>query len=112
MFAILETYFDLLTRQGPGRGYYPEPSKGILIVHLDNLEAGKLFGARHGFKVCTGARYMGGYIGDDNSKCDWLRDRTRTWEKNISTIRKTAGKYPQESYAAVVRAIQSKWIFL
>ena len=27
-------------------------------------------------------------------------------------IRKTAGKYPQESYAAVARAIQSEWIFL
>ena len=27
-------------------------------------------------------------------------------------IRKMAGKYPQESYAAVVRAIQLGWIFL
>ena len=31
---------------------------------------------------------------------------------NIRTIIKTAGKYPQESYIAVVRAIQSEWIFL
>ena len=27
-------------------------------------------------------------------------------------IRKTVGKHPQDSYAAVVRAIQSEWIFL
>ena len=27
-------------------------------------------------------------------------------------ISETAGKYPQESYAAVVRDIQSEWIFL
>ena len=27
-------------------------------------------------------------------------------------IRETAGKYPQESYAVVVYAIQSEWIFL
>ena len=27
-------------------------------------------------------------------------------------ISKTAGKYPQESYTAVVREIQSEWIFL
>ena len=32
-FAIIETYFNLLTRQGLGRGYYTEPSKSILIVH-------------------------------------------------------------------------------
>ena len=66
----------------------------------------------HGFRVCTGARYFGGYIGDNNSKHDWLRERTLTWEKNINTISKTAGKYPLESYAAVVRVIQSEWIFL
>ena len=34
------------------------------------------------------------------------------WEKNINTISETAGKYPQESYATMVRAIQSEWIFL
>ena len=34
------------------------------------------------------------------------------WEKNINTISKTAGKFPQESYAAVVHEIQSEWIFL
>ena len=28
------------------------------------------------------------------------------------TISETVGKYPQESYAAVVRTIQSEWIFL
>ena len=35
-----------------------------------------------------------------------------TWEKNIVTIRKTAGKHPQESYSTVERAIQSELIFL
>ena len=69
-FARLETYFDSLTRQGPGRGYYPEPSKSVIIVRPENLEAGKCFGARHGFQVCTGARYLGGYIREDESKCD------------------------------------------
>ena len=34
------------------------------------------------------------------------------WEKNICMIRETAGKYPQENYAMVVRAIQSEYIFL
>ena len=66
-----------------------------------------MFGSRHGFKVCTGARYLGGYIRDDKSKIDWLIERPLTWEKNISTIRETAGNYPQESYTTVVRASQS-----
>ena len=104
-FARLEKYFDSLTRQGPGQGDYTELSNSVLIVRLENLEAGKVFGARYRFKVCTGACYLGGYIRDDESKHDWPRERTLTWEKNISTISETVGKYPQESYTAVVRAI-------
>ena len=82
------------------------------IIRLENLKVVKLFGARHGFKVCTGTRYLGVYVWDDKSKRYWLRERTLTWEKNIITISKTAGKYTQESYAVVVRAIQSEWICL
>ena len=110
--ARLDTYFDLLTRQGPGRGYHPKTPNSLLIVRPENIEAGKAFGVRHRFKVCTGACYLGSYIGDDESKFDWLRECMLTWKKNISTINKTAGKYPQESYATVVHAIQSEWIFL
>ena len=106
-FARLETYFYSLTRQGLGRGYHPEQTKSLLIVRPDNLEAGKLFGKRHGFRVCTGAHYLGNYIRDDESKCDWLRERTLTWERNINTRSKTTGKYHQEIYSTVVRAIQS-----
>ena len=46
-FARLETYFDSLTRQGPGRGYHSKPTKSILIVWPENIEAGKSFGKRH-----------------------------------------------------------------
>ena len=68
MFMRLETYFDSLTCQGPGRGYYPKPSKRILIIRPENLVDVKVFGSRHRFKVCTGKHYLGVYIGDDKSK--------------------------------------------
>ena len=38
-FARLETYFDLLKHQGPGRGYHPAPTKSVLIIRPENLEA-------------------------------------------------------------------------
>ena len=56
--------------------------------------------------MCTGARYFGGYIEDGKSKRDWLRERTLLWEKNISTISETGGKYTQDSYATLVRTIE------
>ena len=96
----------MLTCQGTGHEYHLEISKSVLVVHPDNIEDGNVFGACHGFKVCTGVRYLGIYIGDDESKCDWLGDRTFTWKNNIGMMSKTAGKYPQESYSAVTRTIQ------
>ena len=83
-----------------------------MIVHPDNLETGKLFGLRHGFKVFSGLRYLGGFIGYENSKHDLMQDSMLKWENNISTIRKTVVKYPQESYAMVVGAMHLDWIFL
>ena len=70
-FARLDTYFDSLTCQVPGRGYQPEPTNRVMIVCPDNIKDGKVFGRRHGFRMCTGARYLGDYIGDDGSKHDW-----------------------------------------
>ena len=67
-FAIIETYFDSLTRQVPGRGYYHEQPNSVLIVHSENIEARKEFGSRHRFKVCTGARYIGVTSGTTSPK--------------------------------------------
>ena len=59
-------------------------------MHLNNIETEKQFGLRHGFDVCTVARYLGGFIGDDESKHDWLQDQKTTWENKIHTISETA----------------------
>ena len=42
--ARLEKYFGLLTRQGPGQGYHPDPNKSVMIFCPDNFKAGKVFG--------------------------------------------------------------------
>ena len=60
----------------------------------------------HGFKVCMGVRYIGGYIEYNDPKREWLKERTETWDHNISTISENAGNNPEESYAAVIRAIK------
>ena len=95
-FARIETYFNLLTCQGLGRRFYTEPFKRLLIVHPENLEAGKEFGARHRFKVCTGTRYLRGYIEDDKYKIDWMRKSTPTWEKNIIRVKNCGEISPGE----------------
>ena len=39
--------------------------------------------------MCTGARYLGGYIRERASKRDCLSERTLMWYKNIGAISKT-----------------------
>ena len=57
-------YILFIKLNGLEQGYYPDPTIGIIIVHLENIEAGKLFGARHIFQ----ARYLRSYITDEKSK--------------------------------------------
>ena len=65
-----------------------------MIIHLGNLKSEKRFGLRHKLKVCTGAHYLDGFIGDDESSCDWSKEITQTWEYNIHKTIETTGKYP------------------
>ena len=81
-------------------------------MHPQNLESGEEFRQCHGFKVCTGARYIRGYIRDDKTIGDWLKEIPEKWEREICALRKTTNKYPQERYAAVARVVQLEWIFL
>ena len=94
-FNNVELYFNSLKLNGPAWGYYPYSTKVILIVNLDNVEAGKLFGSSRGFKVCMGAHYLGGCIRDEESKRKWLKDWKEKWERNIHAVTQTVGKYHQ-----------------
>ena len=106
MFDNLVRYFNLLKCSGPTWGYYHNPTKSILILHLKNLEAEELFGVHHGFAVCTGAHSLGKYIRDDKSKGGWLKTQKNKWDRNICAVTNTTGKFTEESYTAVVHAIQ------
>ena len=81
-------------------------------MYRKTIKAGVLFIRRQKFKVCTGPHCLGGCIGDDVSKGDWLKKRTDKWERYIRALSKTVDKYPHKSYAAVARTVQMEWIFM
>ena len=97
MFNKIGLYFNLLKQFILCCVYYPEPSKSVLIVNLDNITAMKQFGLRHRFQVYTGVHYLGGFIEYDKSKRDYLKYRTLKWEKNICAITENVGKYIRDS---------------
>ena len=57
-FNEILKYFTTLCDEGPARGYFPEPTKSILIVKPQSVEAAKAKFAHLGFDVVTGARYL------------------------------------------------------
>ena len=83
MFVIIKLYFNSLKRFVPGCGYYPKPSKIVLIVHPDNIKPEKWFLLRYGFKVCTGTCYLVSFIRDYETKRDWLNIVRRYGNKTL-----------------------------
>jgi hypothetical protein len=56
-FAGIREYFKKLLEKGPRRGYFPKPSKNILILQEHNKEAAENTFKDLGFTVVTSSRY-------------------------------------------------------
>ena len=73
---ILAQPRDLQAR-GPPRGYFPEPTKIILVVASRNVARAGEFFQRMGIKVVTGSQYLGGFIGYGEAEKSWLEEKSR-----------------------------------
>jgi hypothetical protein len=51
-------YFEKLQEKGPGRGFFPEPSKSILVVQEHNKAAAKIAFQDLGFTIVTGKSFL------------------------------------------------------
>ena len=62
--SSLRAWYDELSCRGPDYGYYPAPSKTVLVVGPSDIQqASELFGDL-GIKVVSGGRFLGGFIGE------------------------------------------------
>ena len=46
----------------PPQGYFPEPSKSILVVSPWNFMQAEAFFQGYGPQIMTGSRYLGGFV--------------------------------------------------
>ena len=56
-----------------------------------------------------GHAYLGGFIGSQRLKKDWLEQKMEVWTKAVETLGELARHYPQAVHAAVTISLQSKW---
>jgi hypothetical protein len=111
-FAGIRSYFERLQEKGPRRGYFPEPSKSILVVQEHNRAAAEIAFKDLGFTIVTGTRYLGGYIGSAEDQSEWVNSKTSDWTAAVGELSQVAERFPQSAYAGLQKSLQQEWQFL
>ena len=108
----IATAMRLLLRHGPPRGYYPEPSKSILVCRTGDRPRARRVLEEFNFLHREGTRYIGGFIGTQEARDEWLEPKLETWKLGIKSLARAAKRYPQTAYAGLTQSLQSEWTYL
>ena len=108
---ILEHIWDLQA-QGLARGYYPDPTKSILVVAPGNVAWAEEFFRGMGIKLVTGHRYLWGYIVDREAEGGWLTDKITGWAESVETLARVSCKHLQSAYAGLQKSLHQEWAFV
>ena len=63
-------------------------------------------------RFTRGTRYLGGFIGSDSLKQQWLEESCAKWAAAVRTLAKLAPKWPQTAYAGLTMVLQNKWQYV
>ena len=85
-FGHILVHLWYLQVQGPPMGYYPDPTKIILVVDLWNVaQADEFFWGMY-IRVVMGHRYLGGFIGDSEAEKRWLDGKVTGWAGYVNPL--------------------------
>ena len=111
-FDKITNYFKILCEEGPKYGYFPEPTKSILITSNKNQASAKEKFSQQGFKITNGARYRGGFVGVQEKKDEWIREQVEDWRKGVQALAKIAHSQPHSAFVGLQQSLQSEWTHL
>jgi hypothetical protein len=83
-----------------------------LIVPPKNKAAAKTEFADKGFRVVTGHRYLGRFIGDQANLDTWLEQKVSDWELPVKDLAGVTTRYPQTAYTGLPKSLQNEWQFV
>ena len=107
--SSVRRWFDKLLIGGPAYGYFPEPSKTVLVVGSSDLERASGLFHDIGISVVTGSRFLGGFVGEQSLAADFVSNKVRVWCECIQSLSDVAISEPQASFAALARSLQFEW---
>ena len=105
-------HFRDLQLKGPARGYFPGPTKSILVVSEQNVPRAKEYFCGMGVHVVTGSRYLGGFVGEWETEGQWVQDKVEGWAESVRTLSGVDRKHPQSAYAILQKSLQQEWAFV
>jgi len=124
-FVSLRKWFDTLLEIGPLYGYYPKPSKCILLSKPDRFELAQSVFNGSGIDVqtegtkdsgveiiTTGTRHLGAAVGTDDFKNGYVRKKVESWIQAVKTLSAIASTEPHAAYSSFTHCLQSQWNFL
>ena len=103
----LRKWWDTLYNTGPKYGYFPKPSKTILILKDRQLydEAVTLFEHTEIEITLSGERHLGAVIGSQEHRDEYVEKKIRKWVKDVEQLASIAKDEPQNAYTAFTKAI-------
>jgi len=111
--AAIATCMRTLQDLGPKYGYFPEPEKSILVCRPETREAAAAaLGADLTCSMVDGARYLGGFVGSDATRSEWLGTQVAAWSASVGDLARVATRYPQTAYAGLAMSLQAEWRYL
>ena len=99
----LKEWWDRIEIVGPLLGYYPKASKSWLVVKEERLEEARVLFTETKINITTEGRiYLGGFIGNKNSRAEYGKKLVGKWIKKIEKLSLVARSEPQSAYSAFV----------
>ena len=108
----LRSWWDNIVVHGPHLCYYPRADKSRLIVkpHLEET-AKKIFAGTEVRISTNGHKYLGGYIGSEDGKAEYVRSLVTRWCDQIHVLSEFAKLQPQAAYAAFVSGFCNRFTY-
>ena len=110
----IRKWWQVLYEEGPKYGYYPKPSKCILIIKSADLlqEATHLFSGTGITISYHGERHLGAAIGSDDFKNHYVSSKVNNWIKDLEQLAEIAMEEPQAALSAYCKCISHRWTYL
>ncbi|KAL7503120.1 hypothetical protein ACHAXN_000965, partial [Cyclotella atomus] len=103
-----------LTEWGPTYGYYPEVEKSYFICTEEEEARAKVAFYSCGLQVkfVRGMRYLGGFIGGNEHKLEWVKEKVKVWVDGVKILASVAKRFPQTAFAGLTFSLQSEWQYV